>query len=151
MNVGHINGKLFCYELWILRRNEVWNNVRKTHRNGYMSYVECRMLPINAMVLVFISQLHFTQVKHQSRLQQHACKQSIQYLWVKSINCPQSNHHIRPAWISLEPNSPIKKLNCEVDTGAGCNVMPYNILKSTFGEVILKPQQCASQLMITMQ
>ena len=58
---------------------------------------------------------------------------------VKSINCPQSNHHIRAAWLSLEPNSLMKKLNCEVDTGAGCNVMPYNILKSTFGDVTLKP------------
>ena len=42
--------------------------MRKTHKNGYMSYVECRMLPINAMVLVCISQLHFTQATHQSRL-----------------------------------------------------------------------------------
>ena len=66
------NGKLFGYELWILRRNEVWKYVRKTHKNGYMSYVECRMLPINAMVLVCISQLHFTQATHQSRL---VCKQ----------------------------------------------------------------------------
>ena len=33
----------------------------------------------------------------------------------------------------------MKRLNCEVDTGAGCNVMPYNILKSTFGDVTLKP------------
>ena len=46
--------------------------MRKTHKNGYMSYVECRMLPINAMVLVCISQLHFTQATHQSRL---VCKQ----------------------------------------------------------------------------
>ena len=45
------------------------NNVRKTHKNGYMSYVEWRMLPINAMALVCVSQLHFTQVKHQSRVQ----------------------------------------------------------------------------------
>ena len=57
---------------------------------------------------------------------------------VKSINCPQSNPPIRPAWLSLEPNSPIQKLNCEVDTGAGCNVLPYSILKSTFGDVTLK-------------
>ena len=41
---------------------------RKTHKNGYMSYVECRMLPINAMVLICISQLHFTKATHQSRL-----------------------------------------------------------------------------------
>ena len=46
--------------------------MRKTHKNGYMSYVECRMLPINAMVLICISQLHFTQATHQSRL---VCKQ----------------------------------------------------------------------------
>ena len=58
---------------------------------------------------------------------------------VKSINCPQSNSHIRPAWHSLEYNSPIQKLNCEVDTGAGCNVLPYSILKSTFGDITLKP------------
>ena len=58
---------------------------------------------------------------------------------VKSINCPQSNPHIRPAWLSLEHNSPIQKLNCEVDTGAGCSVLPYSILKSTFGDVTLKP------------
>ena len=58
---------------------------------------------------------------------------------VKAINCPQSNPHIRPAWLSLEPNSPIQKLNCEVDTGAGCNILLYSILKSTFGDVILKP------------
>ena len=42
-------------------------------------------------------------------------------------------------WLSLEPNSALKKLNCEVDTGAGCNVLPYNLLKSTFGDVKLKP------------
>ena len=58
---------------------------------------------------------------------------------VKSINCPQSNPQIRLAWLSLEPNSPIQKLNCEVDTGTGCNGLPYNILKATFGNVILKP------------
>ena len=58
---------------------------------------------------------------------------------VKSINCPQSNPHIRPAWLSLEPNSPIQNLNCEVDKGAGCNVLPYSILKSIFGDVTLKP------------
>ena len=58
---------------------------------------------------------------------------------VKSFKCPQSNPHIRPACLSLEPNSPIQKLNCEVDTGAGCTVLPYSILKSTFGDVTLKP------------
>ena len=70
---------------------------------------------------------------------------------MKSINFSQSNHHIRPAWLSLQPNSPMRKLNCEVDTGARCNVMPYNILKSTFGDGTLKPKQCTSQLMMTMQ
>ena len=58
---------------------------------------------------------------------------------VKSVSCPQSNPHIRLAWLSLEPNSPIQKLNCDVDTGAGCNVLPYSILKSTFGDAIVKP------------
>ena len=52
---------------------------------------------------------------------------------IKSINSPQSNPHI-----SLEPNLSIQKLNCEVDTGAGCNILPYSILKSTFGDVTLK-------------
>ena len=43
----------------------IWKYVRKTHKNGH---VICRMqnVAINAMVLVGISQLHFTQATHQS-------------------------------------------------------------------------------------
>ena len=55
---------------------------------------------------------------------------------VKSINCPQSNPHIRPTQLSLQPNSPIQKLNCEVDTGAECNVLPYNIHKPATVHII---------------
>ena len=33
----------------------------------------------------------------------------------------------------------MQKLNCEVDTGTRCTVLPYSILKSTFGDVTLKP------------
>ena len=91
------------------------------------------------------------QPKIQQCVQQHAqgyefvdCIPSVtihmlKTVKVKSISCPQSNPYIRPAWLSLEPNSPIQKLNCEVDTGAGSNVLPYSILKSTFGDVTLKP------------
>ena len=32
--------------------------------------------------------------------------------------------HIRPLWISQSPNSNIAKTECEVDMGAGCNIIP---------------------------
>ena len=35
----------------------------------------------------------------------------------------RNSEHIRPAWIYKTKDSEIKQIDCEVDTGAGCNVI----------------------------
>ena len=35
-----------------------------------------------------------------------------------------SNPHIRPLWISQSQNFPVQQIDCEVDTGAGCDTLP---------------------------
>ena len=35
----------------------------------------------------------------------------------------RNSEHIRPAWISKSKDSEIEQIDCEVDTGAGCNVI----------------------------
>lgn len=52
---------------------------------------------------------------------------------VKKINSPVEVKHqhkcIRPLWVSDELDGPITEINCEVDTGAGCNVIPLKLAK----------------------
>ena len=35
----------------------------------------------------------------------------------------RNSEHIQPAWISKSKDSEIKQIDCEVDTGVGCNVI----------------------------
>ena len=35
----------------------------------------------------------------------------------------RNSEHIQPAWISKSKDSEIEQIDCEVDTGAGCNVI----------------------------
>ena len=37
--------------------------------------------------------------------------------------------HIQPAWISKSKDSEIEQIDCEVDTGAGCNVIGLKQVK----------------------
>ena len=60
------NSKMFGYELWILRRNEVWKYVRPSHTYDYMPHVECRMLPINVMATSCYTELHFSDTVHNT-------------------------------------------------------------------------------------
>ena len=46
----------------------------------------------------------------------------------------RNSEHIRPTWISRSKDSPPKQINCEVDTGAGCNVIRHNQAKELFGQ-----------------
>ena len=41
----------------------------------------------------------------------------------------RNSEHIRPAWISKTKNLAIEQIDCEVDTGAGCNVIGLNQAK----------------------
>ena len=40
--------------------------------------------------------------------------------------------HIHPGWISRSKNAPIEQIDCEVDTGAGCNVISLNQAKELY-------------------
>ena len=60
------NGKLFGYELWILRRKEIWKYVRPSHTYDYISYVEIRMLPINVMAASCYTELHLPGIVYNT-------------------------------------------------------------------------------------
>ena len=62
----------------------------------------------------------------------------IQTYHVKSIN-DTSSKHIKPLWLSAASEGPIHQVECEIDTGAGCNVMPLYMYKSLFGDKELMP------------
>ena len=53
---------------------------------------------------------------------------------VESLNHPKSEPHIRPLWLSQESSSQIFQIDCEVDTGASCNILPLYKAKALFGE-----------------
>ena len=52
---------------------------------------------------------------------------------VKSLNHPKSETHIRPLWLSQESSSQVFQIDCEVDTGASCNILPLHKAKALFG------------------
>ena len=62
----------------------------------------------------------------------------IQTFHVKSIN-DTSSKHIKPLWLSTASGGPIYEVECEIDAGAGCNVMPLYLHKSLFGDKSLTP------------
>ena len=64
----------------------------------------------------------------------------IQSFFVKSIN-DISNKHTRPLWLQLSAANGgiIYQIECEIDSGAGCNVMPLYLHKSLFGDKEVLP------------
>ena len=73
--------------------------------------------------------LPFFISKYEPRLPQSTVKKlhtnSIEVYQIKSRN----SEHIQPAWISKSMHSKISKIDCEVDTGAGCNIIRQRQLK----------------------
>ena len=69
----------------------------------------------------------------QQYASQPALFHHIQMYHVKSIN-DTSSKHIKPLWLSAASEGPIHQVECEIDTGAGCNVMPLYMYKSLFGD-----------------
>ena len=53
---------------------------------------------------------------------------------VESLNHPKSELHIRPLWLSQESSSQIFQIDCEVDTGASCNILQWYKAKALFVE-----------------
>ena len=73
---------------------------------------------------------------HVPQDDQHTMFHHIQTFRVKSID-ETSSKHIKPLWLSTASGGPIYQVECEIDTGAGCNVMPLYLHKSLFGDRIL--------------
>ena len=46
----------------------------------------------------------------------------------------KDTEHIRPLWVAQSKTSKIQQTECEVDTGAGCNVLPTHKAKQLFGQ-----------------
>ena len=63
---------------------------------------------------------------------------SVKMLQTKAIKVCQLNErnpeHIRPTWISKSEDAAIEQIDCEVDTGAGCNVISYNQAKELYDQ-----------------
>ena len=69
---------------------------------------------------------------------QHTMFHHIQAFHVKSIN-DTSSKHIKSLWLSTASGGFIYQVECEINTCAGCNVMPLYLHKSLFGDKSLTP------------
>ena len=65
---------------------------------------------------------------HVPQDDQHTMFHHIQTFHVKSIN-ETSSKHIKPLWLSTASGGPIYQVECEIDTGAECNVVPLYLHK----------------------
>lgn len=54
-----------------------------------------------------------------------------------------SSKNIKPLWLSSPNGGPVQQVECEIDSGAECDVMPMYTYKSSFGnkEHLLTPVQ----------
>ena len=75
---------------------------------------------------------------HVPQEDQHTMFYSIQTFHVKSIN-DTSSKHTESLWLSTASGGPIRQVECEIDTGAGCNVMPLYLHISLIGDKRLTP------------
>ena len=46
----------------------------------------------------------------------------------------RDTEHIRPLWVAQSQESQVSQTDCEVDTGAGCNILPANRAQQLFGQ-----------------
>ena len=46
----------------------------------------------------------------------------------------KDNEHIRPPWVAQSRNSKIHQTDCEVNTGADCNILPVHKATELFGK-----------------
>ena len=73
-----------------------------------------------------------------SRNEQKTSQASVKMLQTEVIEVCQlserNSEHIRLAWISKSKDSPMEQMDCEVDTGAGCNVIGYHQAKELFDQ-----------------
>ena len=51
---------------------------------------------------------------------------------VTSLQAPSAGKHISPLWISQSTDSAMQQIDCEVHTGAGCNILPLYKAREIF-------------------
>ena len=59
---------------------------------------------------------------------------TLQTVQVSRLDANEKSEHIQPAWIVQSQNSKIHQVDMEIDTGAGCNVMPLYKVNELFGQ-----------------
>ena len=77
---------------------------------------------------------------YEQQLTQPAMFHHVQTIHVKIIY-DTSGKHIKPLWLSAANGGLIHQVECEIDSGAGCSVMPLYLHKSLSG--ILYPWRAA--------
>ena len=58
---------------------------------------------------------------------------SLKTVQVSRLGANEQSEHIRPAWLAQSQDSKKHQVNVEIDTGAGCNVMPLYKVQEPFG------------------
>ena len=53
----------------------------------------------------------------------------MQTVWVKSLNKQEDNMHIQPLLASTQLYTQVHQFDCEVDSGARCNIVPLYICR----------------------
>ena len=59
---------------------------------------------------------------------------SLKTVQVSRLGANEQGEHIQPAWLAQSQNSKKFQVNIEIDTGAGCNVMPLYKVQELFGQ-----------------
>ena len=70
---------------------------------------------------------------YREELPQVKCN-SLQTVQVSRLGASKQSEHILPAWIPQSQNSKKHQVDVEIDTGAGCNVMPLYKVHELFGQ-----------------
>ena len=69
----------------------------------------------------------------RKELPQAKCN-SLKTVQVSRLGANEQSEHIQPAWFAQSQNSKKHQVNVEIDTGAGCNVMPLYKVQELFGQ-----------------
>ena len=69
----------------------------------------------------------------KGELPQTTCN-SLKTVQVSRLGANEQSEHIQPAWIAQSQNSKKHQLDVEIETGAGCNVMPLYKVQELFGQ-----------------
>ena len=69
----------------------------------------------------------------REELPQAKCN-SLKTVQVSRLGANEQSEHIQPVWIAQSQNSKKYQVEVEIDTGAGCNVMPLYKVHELFGQ-----------------